>query len=297
SVSSASSMTSRRAARLAWGIAVLSYAMVAACLVLLWLDRATIGSVGAGPVGNLVPAATLGVLGALIASRRPANPIGWLMLFIAALVGISALAAFIAIRALLAGVSPHGWVRWAAWVQNWIGSPPLGALILIFLLFPNGKLLSRRWRWVARLSVLGSAWFVAGAVLDAAPVELSPHLPKVGNPVGVRSLAGFSNGPAFLLIVVLIVIAMASLLLRLRRSTGDERQQLKWFAYAAGVSVGLLILAIPATILSPALSNAMVTGAFSLGFAFLVPAAAALAILRYGLYEVDVVINKPLVYP
>src|SRR5438132_488417 len=70
SVWSGSSMTPRTAARLAWGIALLSYAVVAACLVLLWLDRATIGSVGAGPIGNVVPAATLGVLGALIASRR-----------------------------------------------------------------------------------------------------------------------------------------------------------------------------------------------------------------------------------
>src|SRR5438132_3216191 len=61
---SGSSMTSRTAARLAWGIALLSYAIVAACLVLLWLERATIGSVGAGPVGNVVPAATLGVLAA-----------------------------------------------------------------------------------------------------------------------------------------------------------------------------------------------------------------------------------------
>ena len=104
-----SSLTSRTASRLAWGIATLSYAIVAACLVLLWLDRATIGSVGAGPIGNVVPAATLGVLGALIASRRPANPIGWLMLGIAATVGISGLAALISIRALLAGVSPHGW--------------------------------------------------------------------------------------------------------------------------------------------------------------------------------------------
>src|SRR6266581_533450 len=72
--------------------------------------------------------------------------------------------------------------------------------------------------------------------------------------------------------------------------------QLKWFAYAAGVSVALLILAIPATTLSPTLSNAMFGAAFSFGFAFMVPAAAALAILRYGLYEIDVVINKTIVY-
>src|SRR5439155_11970777 len=161
----------RTAARLAWGIALLSYAVVAACLVLLWLDRATIGSVGAGPIGNVVPAATLGVLGALIASRRPANPIGWLMLGIAATVGISGLAALISIRALLAGVSPHGWVRWTAWLQNWIGIPGLGGLILIFLLFPDGKLLSRRWRLAARLAVVCSMGFTAGVALDAAPME------------------------------------------------------------------------------------------------------------------------------
>jgi len=289
-------MNRRTAGRLAWGIAILSYAIVAACLVLLWLDRATIGSVGAGPVGNVVPAATLGALGALIASRRPSNPIGWLMLAIATLVGISGLAALITIRALLAGVSPHGWVRWTAWVQNWIGNLGFGALILIFLLFPDGKLLTRRWRWAARLSILGSVWFVAGTALDSAPVELSPHLPRVGNPIGVRALAGFANSPAFLAVLLLLILAVAGLLIRLRRSRGEERQQLKWFAYAAGVSLGLLILAIPATSLSPTLSNVMFAGAFSFGFAFLVPAAAALAILRYGLYEVDVVINKTLVY-
>src|SRR5437870_12946606 len=135
-----------------------------------------------------------------------------------------------------------------------------------------------------------------GQAFDAAPVELSAHLPKVANPVGVRALAGFSNGPSFLLILVLLLLAVVGLLLRLRRSRGEERQQLKWFAYAASVSVGLLVLAIPAVSLSPALSNGMFAGAFSFGFAFLVPPAAALAILRYGLYEIDVVINKTLVY-
>src|SRR5205814_741291 len=163
-------------------------------------------------VGNVVPAATLGALGALIASRRPENPIGWLMLFISTSVGVSGLAALVTIRALLTGASPHGWVRWTAWAQNWIGNPALGALILL-------------------------------------------------------------------------IFGVVGLLVRLRRSRGEERQQLKWFAYAASVSVAILILAIPAVSLSPSLSNAMFTGAFSLGFAFMVPAAAALAILRYGLYE------------
>jgi signal transduction histidine kinase len=138
---------------------------------------------------------------------------------------------------------------------------------------------------------------VAGTALDAAPVELSPHLPKVGNPVGVRALTGFTNNsPAFLVIFLLLVVAVVGLLMRLRRSSGEERQQLKWFGYAAGVSVGLVILAFPATTLSSSLSNAMFSIGFNVGFAFLVPAAAALAILHYGLYEIDVVINKTIVY-
>jgi len=196
------------------------------------------------------------------------------MLFIATLVGASGLAGLIGIRALLDGVSPNGWVRWAAWAQNSVGNLPLGALVLIFLLFPDGKLPSRRWRWFARLTVVGSIWFAVGTALDSAPVELSPHLPKVANPIGVRALAGFANNsPAFLVIFLLLILAVVALLLRLRRSRGEERQQLKWFAYAAGVSVGLLILAIPATSLSPALSNAMFSGAFSFGFAFLVATA------------------------
>jgi hypothetical protein len=188
-------MTSRTTSRLAWGLAILSYAVVAASLVVLWLDRATIGSVGAGPVGNIVPAATLGGLGALIASRRPANPIGWLMLFIATLVGASGLAGLIAVRALLDGVSPNGWVRWAVWAQNSVGNLPLGALVLIFLLFPDGKLPSRRWRWFARLAVLGSIWFTVGTALDSAPVEVSPHLPKVRNPSASRHLPDSRTTP------------------------------------------------------------------------------------------------------
>jgi signal transduction histidine kinase len=181
-------------------------------------------------------------------------------------------------------------------VHNWVDTLGVGLLILVLLLFPEGKPLSSRWRWVVWATVVILVGFVAGNALDPTPVQLSPHLPRLGNPAGVRALAGFSNSPAVFLIFVLMIVAVVALFLRLRQSSGEERQQLKWFAYAASVSVGLLILAIPATTLSPSLSNAMFAGAFSLGFPFLVPAAAALAILRYGLYEIDVVINKTLVY-
>src|SRR3989442_15517370 len=92
SVSSGSSMTSRTAARLAWGIAILSYAIVAACLVLLWLERATIGSVGAGPLGDVVPPATPRGPGAPLPSRPPANPLRGALLFLPPPLGVSGLA-------------------------------------------------------------------------------------------------------------------------------------------------------------------------------------------------------------
>ncbi len=289
-------MTPRKAARLAWGIAFLCFAMVAASLVLLYLNRAAIGAVGTGDVSDLVPTLTIAALGALVASRRPTNAIGWMLLGISTFVGISVLADHVARRALLAGVSPRGWPRWAAWVHNWPGILGLGLLILVLLLFPNGKPLSRRWRWVVWVAVVFSVGLAAATALDPTPVQLSPHLPSLGNPVGLRAMAGFADSPAFLGIILLLILAAVGLLLRLRRSSGEERQQLKWFAYAASVSVGALIVAIPLTSLSKALSDAVFAGAFTFGFSFALPGAAALAILRYGLYEIDVVINKTLVY-
>jgi signal transduction histidine kinase len=289
-------MTSRTARRLAWSIAILCFAITATSLVFLYLDRAAIGSVGVGIVNGLVAAVTLGALGALVASRRPTNAIGWMLLSLATVVGVLTLANHVAIHALLAGVSPHGWVRWTAWVQKWIGPLVLGLLILVLLLFPDGRPLNRRWRRVAWISVVVSVGFVAATSLDPTPVQLSPHLPDLGNPVGVRALSGFYNSPAFLVLLLFFVLGLVALLLRLRRSAGEERQQLKWFAFAVGVSVAALVIAIPLGAVSQALSNAALGAAFTFGFFIAVPGAAALAILRYGLYEIDVVINKTVVY-
>ncbi len=224
------------------------------------------------------------------------------MLAIATFVGIAGLADHVATHALLAGVSGRTWPRWPAWVDNWIRSLAVGALILVILLFPDGKPLSRRWRWVVSVTVVDSVWFAAATAVDSNPVRLSPHLPSLENPVvGARALAFFTNSAAFfvipfLLIMVVLILALTALILRLRRSRGEERQQLKWFAYATGVSVCALVVAFPLAFVNQGLSNAVAAGAFTVGFAFAVPGAAALAILRYRLYEIDIVINKTIVY-
>jgi signal transduction histidine kinase len=289
-------MTARAAARLAWGVAFLCIAMLGASLVLWYLNRAAIDSATTADVQDLIPTLTLGLLGGLVASRRPANPIGWILLTIAVSVGLAALGTHVAIRALLAGVPTTGWPRWPAWLHSWIGNAGLGALIVLLLLYPTGKPLNRRWRWVVLFAIAVTVVFSLSFIVDPSPLRVSARLPRLRNPVhAVPALQSLSNA-TFLLICALLVVAVVSLILRLRRSRGDERQQIKSFVYAASISVGILVLAFPLVAVSVTLSDAAFTVAFTVGFAVVIPGVAAMAILRYGLYEIDVVINKTLVY-
>jgi signal transduction histidine kinase len=291
-------VTERTAARLAWAVAIGCWLMAGTSLVLYAMTRTILDSPDANGAGfaNIIPAVTFGALGGLVASRQPRNPIGWLMLAIATGTGVTALAFYIAKRELVTGAAATGSVRWVAWVETWPSGLALGSLILLILLFPTGHLLTTRWRWAGRIAVAFAIVFSAGIAFDPTPVPVSAGFPNLTNPVGVRALAGFSNSPAFFGIIVLLFVAAIGMLLRLRRSRGDERQQLKWFVYATGVSVAALLLSVPASFISNSLGNTMANLAFNLGFAFAVPAAAALAILRYGLYEIDVVINKTVLY-
>jgi signal transduction histidine kinase len=288
-------VTARGAARLAWSLTLLCVVMLAVSLVLLYLNRSALDSASSTDMSDMLASLTLGSLGGLVASRRPENAIGWIFLTIAVTVGISALADHVAVRALLEGVSPQGWPRWPAWLHNWIGNVGLGALVLVLLLYPDGKPLSPRWRWVAWFSVGVSIAFCAVFIIDNSPIRVSSRLPALPSPIHVPSFVDLS-GILFLSICSLLVAGLVSLVLRLRRSFGDERQQIKWFVYATGVSIGVLALAFPLSYVSLPLSDAAFTVAFTVGFTIAVPAAAGLAILRYGLYEIDVVINKTLVY-
>ena len=289
-------MTDRTAGRIAWAVTFASFAMAGSSLVLFYLTRATPTLASGGTLSNLIPCVTFGALGGLVASRQPRNIVGWMMLTIATATGASAFGIYVAKRALLSGVSPDGWVRWPGSLNGWITNLGLGALILVFLLFPNGKPLGRPWRWVARITVIVSIGISVVTGLDPTPVKVAPRLPPLSNPMGVSVLKGVGNSPAFLLLIILILVASVGLLLRLRRSEGDERQQIKWFVLAVGVSMSVLVAGFAVSGVSQAFGNAMGNLSFNLGFAFAVPGAAALAILRYGLYEVDVVINKTLVY-
>jgi signal transduction histidine kinase len=293
-------MTARwetRGVRLAWGVGLCSLVLVAGNLVLLVLDWKAIDSQTVqGAVPYLVQAPIVAILGLLIAVRRPRNSIGWLLLAVGAAEAISAFAAFVALRGLLAGASPRGWVVWPAVVFGIAVS--LGPVLLAFviLLFPNGRLLpGPRWRWATFVVVALVTVAIASSLVAVAPIQLSTQLPSVANPLAVPALDGLTNGGPLVGIALPLVLVLlaASVVVRFRRSRDVERSQLRWFAYAAGAALGLIILAFP----FPSGSVGDVAWlAGILALAVLVPAAIGLAIMRHGLYDIDVFVSRTIVY-
>ena len=292
-----------RGVRLAWGVGLGSLGLVAANIVLLALDWKAIDSQTVqGAVPYLVQAPIVAILGLLIAVRRPRNSIGWLLLAVAAAEAICAFAASVALRGLLAGASPRGWVVWPAVV--WGIAVTLGPVLLAFviLLFPNGRLLpGPRWRWATRVVIALVTLAIASSVVAVAPIQLSTRLPSVPNPLAVPALEGLTNGDPLVAIALLLVFVLlvASVVVRFRRSRDVERSQLRWFAYAAGTAIGLLILAFlggvfPSGIAANADNVAWLAGVF--GVVALIPAAIGLAIMRHGLYDIDVFVSRTIVY-
>ena len=297
------------AARMAWLSWAVSLLLGLASVVLLVLTRATPIPRGAVPRGMvavwvLVLLVILSTMGALIVARRPANLIGWS--FVAAGLGLalSAFGGLYAVYALLTnpGSLPGG--AWLAWIPSWLTIPAIyGAFAALLLLFPNGRLLSPRWRPVAWLVIgwitgvaVGNFTYPPESYLGAeAPVRLNQAASQVMTTIG--SLAWF-------LAILAIPAAAASLVIRFRRSRGQERQQLKWLAYAA-VLLGLGVLGTGLIGILEQLGwvRSQITGPLLLvlgGVAVLgvtgLPVTAGLAILRYRLYEIDRIINRTLVY-
>ena len=232
------------------------------------------------------------VVGALIVAHRPGNAIGWIFSAIALLAFTGQLASQYAIYTYVTRPGSLPAATLAAWYGTWPWWLVL-ALALIFtpLLFPTGRLLSPRWGPVAWLA--GAATAIVTA-LTSLRTEISlGTVPEkvIANPIGVAAVGNPEKSPLvpvlIILLTVLAAVAFGSLVLRFRRSRGEERQQLKWFTYAAAL--------VPLSALGDALPPVVGDLLIDVPIVFL-PVAAGIAILRYRLYDIDRLINRTLVY-
>ncbi|HWD43230.1 MAG TPA: hypothetical protein VHM23_05825 [Actinomycetota bacterium] len=240
----------------------------------------------ANTAGLLLAFAAFMGVGALIVAHRPGNAFGWVFSAIGLLAVTGALAEEYAGYAVRTrpGLLPGGVL--AGWYAGWAWYPTV-ALALVFtpLLFPDGRPPSPPWRLVAWLTAATTALFVALAAVEPT-IELDDgHL--VDNPVGVAGAPSPEDSVLDLALGLLIVAAVVSLVVRFRRSRGDERLQLKWFTYAGAV--------LPALLLGDLLPDTASNVLFAVGISF-PPVAAGIAILRYRLYDIDRLINRTLVY-
>ena len=300
---------SRAAALLAWSLAGLTLAMFVAIIPLWFLARGADlpsswradVSVGALVGGALFLAFPL--VGALIASKRPKNAVGWLCLAIGLLWSLSGVLDYYSYY----GAATPGSVPFPvamASISDWIWVPAVGLLgTYVLLLFPDGRLPSRRWRPLAWLS--GAVILLLSLGVMLAPGTLG-NLAGVRKPFGIESADWLTVGAYVLLpLLPLCMLASAmSLVLRYRRSGGEERQQIKWIAFAASVVVVLYAIAMIASFVFPEESWTtagsvwwlnLLTYAVLSSFT-LVPIAVGIAVLKYRLYEIDILINRALVY-
>jgi hypothetical protein len=262
----------------------------------LAVSAAVIPGRGGGGFGTLLALWALAnaTVGTIVAIRRPAHRIGWLLVAIGLLLAVDSFAEQYARYGLLAGVDSSPAVPAMAWVSFWLDAPALFLLLFVILLFPDGHLPSRRWRPVAWLLAIAAA---AGAGVALRPGEL-PELAPIRNPFGVRgvtpTLELLETGSLFIFAGVVAALAV-SLLQRLPRAQGLERSQLKWFAYAValvGVSLAVHLAALAAGLPLVESATLVVLLIAILG----VPVAVGIAVLRYRLYDIDRLINRTLVY-
>jgi len=231
-------------------------------------------------------------VGALIGSRRPENPIGWLFCSGAFFWIFGELALEYGVYALITapGTLPAG--AGAVWFGSWARGVGWFLIVtFLLLLFPNGRLPSPRWRPVL-WGAVGYVGFFTVVIL-LSPSSNDTRLAFVRNPFGLEiELIDLLLELVYLTIPLLLVAGAAAVIVRFRRSRGDERQQLKWFAYAVGVMVVLFVLWFSLTLVGLVEAGALVFSLPLLGL----PIAVGIAILRYRLYDIDLVINRTLVY-
>jgi hypothetical protein len=301
----------RAASWLAWTLAGLSVAMFLASVAFVVLIRAAQAEASSSLVTSRsiidplvsVPFLAFPIVGALIASRRPRNPIGWICLAVGLLWMLLGLFDYYGVYGLAKPDTVPFPVVFYALVQ-WLWLPNVGLVaIYLVLLFPDGRLPSRRWRPLAWLS--GAVIILLGVVSVLAPGELT-ELEGVRNPFGLEGAPWLVDAEIVLLLlfVACILASAVSLILRYRHSRGEMREQIKWIALA-GSFVGLLLSIVLGVLIvaEVIMGSGGSTPLWLQGLLFVmllsfagVPVAIGFAVLKYRLYDIDLLINRALVY-
>lgn len=295
-------VNARGAARIGWFVWALSLTLLATDAVLQFLNSST-PDAGARDqvlfdIGFLLLSMALATVGSLIVSHQSANPIGWLFCVLGLSLPLSSAGEEYALYALETRPDTLPGGEMVAWAAGWFGGPILFAMVaFVLLLFPNGHLLSRNWR--------PTLWanFVAAVLLlvwSFKPGHLeNVTLVNIANPFGIVGAGTFLKplGSVGIFLVLAAAVAGAvSLILRMRRAEGDERQQLKWFLFAGAVfcavfAVGPILWSLP-----PSSGTNWIWPALFLAGTGTIPAATGIAMLKYRLYDIDRIINRTLVY-
>jgi len=257
-----------------------------------WKSRVLLAGIGGGA------ALLYAVVGGLIARAEPRNAIGWIFL-VAAVLLAAIVTAYGYVDLALSGDGSLLAGRWAEWFGGWCFIPAVFvAPALVAQLFPDGRPLPGRWRWVLWGSVAIAVESVLASALDPSTLDsFSDRDDPLGVPDAIARVAErLNDGSGAALAPLVFLCSLAALAVRFRRSRGVEWQQMKWLAFAGAVPVSAFLLSF---VVSPFLDEGLLVDVvFLTGFAglLLVPVAIAIAILRYRLYEIDRVISKTLVY-
>ena len=291
-------MKERSTVRLARAWWLLTMALLVLTVVLGFLAR---GEEPVDPFTSAVLVAMIGFasVGALIASRHPRNPIGWLFSGIAFGIVLLGFRENYVVYTLITSPGSLPGATLVAWLGSWIPLLALTTIPFVFLLFPDGSPPSKRWRLVGWIALVGTGLVVLGNIVVPGRLGgFSLERVHIANPTGIEGLRSVANGviaAGALCMILAGVASVIALILRFRRARGEERQQLRWLAYIAAATAVVPLIGIASVIGGVDLGN-IVFPAFFLLLLVGVPIASGIAILKYRVLDLDIVIKKTVVF-
>ncbi|MGH3136440.1 MAG: histidine kinase [Gaiellaceae bacterium] len=279
----------RPAPRVAWSLVALASLFALSGLVLWPPWGEDLGHTVLYDLSWWAIALSWAIVGPLVASRQPRNPIGWIFIGLTVFAALTSLIGSYEERYFAGEGGSKAVAEAAAWLVSWTWVPlVLVPLVFVPSYFPNGRLLSRRWRAVLWVGAVGIAGFAVSEAFTARTL----YGTEIENPYGIDHWVVDLAGLGSILILGAIVASVASVVIRFRRAEGVERQQIKWLVEAACLA---LVLLVPASVIGALWSEDVANALILLGVLSL-PVAVGIAILRYRLYDIDLLINRTLVY-